>query len=61
MVLNQPQQFKPLRAFADTDVAVVVQTTDIEGLSVRLADMKIPDPPKQPLQMPNQPDNPGQP
>jgi hypothetical protein len=40
-------QFKPLRVFADTTVAVVVQTTDIDGLTVTSPDTKLPDPPKQ--------------
>jgi hypothetical protein len=61
-VQQQPQQFKPVRAFADTKVPIVVQTTDIDGLSVTLADTKIPDPPKQPqFQMPNPTGDPSQP
>jgi hypothetical protein len=36
-------QFKPLRAFAETKVAVTVQTTDIDDLAVTLADTKLPD------------------
>ena len=63
MVQSQQQQFKPLRAFADTEVPVVVQTTDIEGFSVTLADTKVPDSPKQQFQVPppNPPVDPGQP
>ena len=36
-------QFKPIRAFAETKVAVTVQTTDIDNLAVTLADTKLPD------------------
>jgi hypothetical protein len=36
-------QFKPVRAFAETKVAVTVQTTDIDDLAVTLADTKLPD------------------
>ena len=61
MVQSQPQQFKPLRAFADTKIALVVQTTDIDAFIVSLADTKIPDPPKPQFPIPNQPDIPGQP
>jgi hypothetical protein len=61
MVMNQPQQFKPLRAFADTDVPVLVQTLDIEGFTVTLVDTKVPETPKQPqFPPPNPSNNPGQ-
>jgi hypothetical protein len=36
-------QFKPLRAFAETKIAVTVQTTDIDDLAVMLADTKLPE------------------
>lgn len=36
-------QFKPIRAFAETKVAVTVQTIDIDDLTVTLADTKLPD------------------
>jgi hypothetical protein len=36
-------QFKAIRAFAETKVAVTVQTTDIDDLAVTLADTKLPD------------------
>jgi hypothetical protein len=36
-------QFKPIRAFAETKVVVTVQTTDIDELAVTLADTKLPD------------------
>jgi hypothetical protein len=36
-------QFKPIRAFAETKVAVTVQTIDIDDLAVTLADTKLPD------------------
>jgi hypothetical protein len=45
---NNRQQFKPVRAFADGSVGVVVQTTDLENVTVSLADTKLPDPPKAP-------------
>jgi hypothetical protein len=44
---NLDQQFKPSRAFADTTVSVIVQTTDIDNLTVTLQDTKLPDPPTQ--------------
>ena len=44
---NNPQ-FKPTRAFADGSIGVVVQTTDLENVTVSLADTKLPDPPKDP-------------
>ena len=48
VVQNDPYQFKPLRAFADTSVAVLVHTTDIDDLTVTMPETKLPDPPKQP-------------
>ena len=36
-------QFKPIRAFAETKVVVTVQTTDVDDLVVTLADTKLPD------------------
>ena len=36
-------RFKPLRAFAATIVSVTVQTTDVDDLTVTLADMKLPE------------------
>jgi hypothetical protein len=36
-------QFKPIRAFAETKVVVTVQTTDVDDLAVMLADTKLPD------------------
>jgi hypothetical protein len=66
VVQNDPQQFKPMRAFADTTVSVAVQTTDIEGLIVTLPETKLPDLPKPPQFLmpgqtgaPNQPTGPG--
>ncbi len=40
------QQFKPQRAFGEASVGVVVQTTDIENLTVALPETKLPDSPK---------------
>jgi hypothetical protein len=36
-------RFKPLRAFAETKVAVTVQTTDVDDLAILLADTKLPE------------------
>jgi hypothetical protein len=37
------RRFKPLRAFAETKVAVTVQTSDIDDVAVTLADTRLPD------------------
>jgi hypothetical protein len=37
-----------IRAFAETTIRVIVQTTDIDNLTLTLADTKLPDPPKFP-------------
>jgi hypothetical protein len=42
-VLTISDQFKPLRAFAETKVAVTVQTTDVDDLAIVLADTKLPE------------------
>lgn len=43
------QQFKPQRAFGEASVGVVVQTTDVEDVTVSLPEIKLPDPPKFPV------------
>jgi hypothetical protein len=47
MLADMQQQYHLLRTFANTTVAVTVQTTDVEDLAITLADKKLPDRPKQ--------------
>jgi hypothetical protein len=57
---NFDRQLKPSRAFADTTVPVLVQTSDIDNLTVTLPETKLPDPPS-PSNLPVPPDPPATP
>ena len=43
------QQFNPQRAFVETTVPVTVQSSDIEGFTLTLANSKLPEAPKTPI------------